>query len=184
MKTLLLITFIIIINSQKLLAQEILHTPDTVRLKRNANQTIVTDRAPQAVYAEVFGRSIDFSLNYDRRFSNRLDGWGFSAGLGGASSNEINNNNTYFSIPVSINYLAGKNGKYLEVGAGVSYFNATIDDNQDFYSGGSSIIGTLTIGYRNQPIHGGFMFRAGFNPIIFRNQFVPYYPYVSFGYNF
>ncbi len=159
-----------------------LHAQDTIHLRHLPKETILTDRPPQALYAEVFGRSIDFSINYDSRFSKRVDGWGFSAGFGVISGNIENRN--YFSLPVSANYLAGRNGKYLEVGAGLTYFNAKVTDTDEGTSGGNTIMGTFIIGYRNQPLHGGFMFRTGISPIILRNNFIPYYPYVSFGYNF
>ena len=181
--------FLILILSpfSKLYSQETIHLkhyPDTIHLKRSVNQVLLTDRPPQAVFAEIFGRSLDFSLNYDRRFLNQVDGWGFCVGVGVLGSDEIDDNSNYFSIPASINYLAGRNGKYLEVGAGLTYFNAAIDNTGGAISSGSSVIGTFIIGYRNQPIRGGFMFRAGFSPVILKNSFIPYYPYVSFGYNF
>jgi hypothetical protein len=178
--------FTIIVLSQNLFAQDTIHlkhTPDTIHLKRSVNDIIITDRPPQAVFAELFGRSIDFSLNYDRRFSNRVDGWGFSVGLGDVSDDNIDSRN-YFSIPVSVNYLVGKNGKYLEVGGGLTYFNANITDGAGANGEGNSVVGTFTVGYRNQPVKGGFMFRAGINPMIFSNNFVPFLPYVSFGYDF
>jgi hypothetical protein len=166
---------ILIFVFQKLIAQ------DTVYLKHTSPQKIiVTDRAPQAVFAEIYGRGGIFSANYDRRFSNRLDGLGFTVGAGYIAVDDI----SLLSIPVTINYLMGKNGKYFELGAGVSYFNASIHDGTDASSGGHTFIGTTTIGYRSQPINGGFIFRAGINPFFFRNTFIPYWPYVSFGINF
>jgi hypothetical protein len=153
---------------------------DTVRLKRQYNPITVTDRAPQAVYAELFGKGLFFTVNYDRRFSKRVDGLGFSVGMGYLKVDDIG----IFSLPVGLNYLLGKNGKYFEFGAGASYLSAKISDINNATEHGSTVIGTMTLGYRSQPIKGGFMFRAGFNPLIFRDQFLPYYPYVSLGYSF
>ena len=155
---------------------------DTVHLKKDryAAPVTVTDRAPQAVYAELWGKGLIFSVNYDRRFSKRLDGLGFSVGAGYLKVDGVG----LFSLPVGLNYLLGKNGKYLELGAGASYFSATISDIDNASDHGSTVIGTMTIGYRSQPVNGGFMFRAGLNPIIFKNNFIPYWPYISFGYNF
>jgi hypothetical protein len=182
-----LLVIFLILTCTKLFAQDTIrlkHIPDTVHLRHTPNELTITDRPPQAVFAEIFGRSLDFSLNYDRRFLNQVDGWGFCAGIGVVENEGNNDNNNYFSIPVSVNYLAGRNGKYLEVGAGLTYFNAIIDNTGGASSSGNSVIGTFIIGYRNQPIRGGFMFRAGFSPVILKNSFIPYYPYVSFGYNF
>ncbi len=154
---------------------------DTVYLKKATGARTVTDRPPQAVFAEIFGRSIFFSLNYDRRFAKKLDGLGFSVGAGYILTNNIG----LFSLPVTLNYLLGNNGKYLEVGAGASYFNRRISNFDGLVNNnGSSLIGTMTIGYRSQPIKGGFMFRVGINPFFLKNNFIPYYPYVSFGYTF
>lgn len=153
---------------------------DTVYLKKERHNITVTDRAPQAVYAELWGKGLLFTANYDRRFSKRVDGLGFSVGAGYIKIDDV----SLFSLPIGLNYLLGKNGKYFEVGAGATYFSATIDDIGDASDHGSTVMGTMTLGYRSQPIKGGFMFRAGINPIIFRDNFIPYYPYVSFGYSF
>ncbi|HEY4875134.1 MAG TPA: hypothetical protein VIH86_06150 [Puia sp.] len=154
---------------------------DTVYLKHTSPLKItVTDRPPQAVFAELYGRGGVFSANYDRRFFNRLDGLGFTVGAGYIAIDGI----SLVSIPVTINYLLGKDGKYFELGAGATYFNARVNSDDDATASGHTIVGTMTIGYRSQPIMGGFMFRAGINPFFFRNTFIPYWPYVSFGINF
>jgi len=153
---------------------------DTVYLKKERRSITVTDRAPQAVYAELWGRGLLFTANYDRRFSKRVDGLGFNVGAGYIKIDDI----SLFSLPVGLNYLLGKNGKYFEVGAGATYFSARITDIGDATDHGNTVVGNMTLGYRSQPIKGGFMFRAGVNPIFFRNVFIPYYPYVSFGYSF
>ena len=169
---------ILIFNFQKSISQ------DTIHLKHSSTsftqKFIVTDRPPQAFFAEVYGRAGIFSVNYDRRFSNRLDGFGFTVGAGYFSIAGL----SLVSVPVTINYLLGNNGKYLELGGGATYFNARINDEDDASNGGHTFVGTLTIGYRSQPMKGGFMFRAGINPFFFRNTFIPYWPYVSFGINF
>ncbi len=156
---------------------------DTVFLRKNkALRTVVTDRAPQAVFAEVFGRAAMASINYDRRFSKKLDGLGFTVGAGYFKID----GDEFYSFPVTLNYLLGKNGRYFEVGAGATVFNhnlATIDWGPDG-TGSGPVMGTMTIGYRSQPVNGGFMFRVGINPLFIRNSFLPYYPYISFGYNF
>jgi len=153
---------------------------DTVYLKKEHHTITVTDRAPQAFYAELWGKGLLFTANYDRRFSKRLDGLGFSIGAGYIKIDDV----SLFSLPVGLNYLLGKNGKYFELGAGASYFSARITDIGDATDHGSTVVGTMTIGYRSQPVHSGFMFRAGVNPIFFKNTFIPYWPYVSFGYSF
>lgn len=153
---------------------------DTVYLKKEKKQKIITDRAPQAVFVELYGRGIIFSANYDRRFSKRLDGLGFSIGTGFFKVDEF----TFLTIPATLNYLIGGRGKYFETGAGLTFANAGIDDYfNDVKSSGSIILGTMTFGYRSQPVKGGFNFRGGLNLFAGQGVFAPY-PYISFGYGF
>lgn len=42
---------------------------------------------------------------------------------------------------------------------------------------------SLTVGYRSQPVQGGFCFRGGITPVFIDDVIFPY-PYLSFGYNF
>lgn len=171
------------------IAQDTIHFkhPDTVRLKKSPADIIVTDRPPQTVFIEFGGRSIIFSGNYDARFSKRVDGIGYSVGLGYTEEDALG----LFSVPVSINWLLGKKGKYFETGIGATYFNKDIKkyfDNEYFIDnsndlGGSSVIGTFTAGYRRQPIKGGFVFRTGFNILIYQDNFAPII-YLGFGYSF
>jgi hypothetical protein len=188
MKKIFIIVLILI--AQKTIAQ------DTVHLKQQETQIVYRDRTPQAVFGEILGRAGDFSLNYDRRFlkraiSKRDNGWGFCIGIGLINHwNSPDDDQDYLAVPVSVNYLAGKKGEYLELGAGFTYFNGTQKNgnggivNNSYSIGGNSVVGTLLIGYRIQPVNRGFMFRFGISPFILKNGIQPYYPYISFGYNF
>lgn len=78
---------------------------------------------------------------------------------------------------------------FFEAGAGITYYSGNIhlvDNVGDSVNGENTngIFGNLTFGYRKQPVDGGFSFRAGVSPIITKNSFKPYWPYVSFGYAF
>ncbi len=162
----------------------IIHTfvkaQDTVYLKKEAKQeSTYTDRPPQVLYAELYGRGLIYSINYDRRFNKHTTGAGFSAGAGVFGGSGF----TIVTIPVSFNYLLGKKGKYFETGIGATYINGSIKNIFDEPSHGSTWFGTLTAGYRSQPIKGGFCFRAGLNIIAGSGYFGPF-PYVSFGYCF
>ncbi|HSU28717.1 MAG TPA: hypothetical protein VLJ68_10070, partial [Chitinophagaceae bacterium] len=58
---------------------------DTIKLRKTEEERkriIVTDRPPQAWYFNVGGSGLVFSANYDRRFGKRLDGPGFTGGVG------------------------------------------------------------------------------------------------------
>jgi hypothetical protein len=163
-----------------LLIGGILQAQDSVFLRKENrrgmqdDRNIITDRPPQAVYLEVFGRGGILSFNYDRRFKNRPTGLGFSVGAGYVNDGEFG----ILSVPISLNYLMGNRGKYFETGAGVSIF--TSDSN--IFDTDSNVLGHLIFGYRRQPINGGFNFRAGIN--VFVGDIVTPYPYVSFGYGF
>jgi len=149
---------------------------DTAKIKRAQN-----------VYVELGGAGLFFSANYDARFSKRKDGFGGRIGFGFVSDN----GDSFTSIPVQLNYLAGKHGKYFEVGAGAVYVYYKNDYNHTadviyfhaLHGGSSTVIGTMTFGYRYQPVEGGFSFRGTFNPLFNASSFYPYGG-ISFGYTF
>jgi hypothetical protein len=153
---------------------------DTVRLKNIQKNTavIITDRPPQAVYIQIGGSAPLFSINYDRRFSKRVNGAGFSAGLGyyGESGASL------FSIPVSLNYLFGRSNHFIELAGGATYFSA----QSSFFGSDESetnIFFHINAGYRYQPTRGGFFFRGGISPLFAEGEFVTSF-YLGFGHNF
>lgn len=176
----LLMLIALSISSATIHAQKLPHTDS---LKNG-----YADKRAKTFFFEVLGPGAAYSVNYDVRFKKQQDGWGGRAGI----SYYANAGEHLFTVPLVLNYLAGKNGKYFEVGAGITYYNVNSNDlffdnsnygyaSEDINSG---IIGTLNFGYRYQPVDGGFSFRGGFSPIINSERFLPYWPYVSFGYAF
>lgn len=148
---------------------------DTIPLKPTAgraNKKTVTDRPPQVVYFGIGGSGPIFSVNYDRRFGKKLNGVGFTSGLGffGATGGSI------FSIPASINYLFGKQNHFLKLAAGATL---VIGSSNDFFDGNSSsgtvVIGHVNLGYRYQPATGGFFARTGVSPLFFEGEYVTSY---------
>ncbi len=138
----------------------------------------------RAAYVEIFGNGLTYSLNYDARFGKAFDGLGFKAGV----SYIAIDGQAVATIPFGLNYLLGKNGKYLELGAGGTYgigydstntFQVNDDRNTE-----DQWFGTLTFGYRREPKEGGFLFRVALTPIITQGVFWPFYGGVSFGYAF
>ncbi len=109
-----------------------------------------------AFYAELGGNGLLFSANYDYRAGEKF---GFRGGLGylGIGSTGV------VTIPLGINVLLGKDGKYFEMGVGAT---AVISD-YDLY-------GTLSFSYRSQPLEGGVMWKAGITPFFNREDFVPF----------
>ena len=156
---------------------------DTIRLKNNGpegRKKIVTDRAPQAVYFGIGGSGPIFSVNYDRRFGKKLNGFGFTAGLGffGESGSSV------FSIPASINYLFGRQSHFLELATGATFvteaYSGFDDDN---YEESSIFIGHVSLGYRYQPSKGGFFARTGVSPIFSQGDYFTSF-YLGLGYCF
>jgi hypothetical protein len=145
----------------------------------------VSSNASQ-IYFELGGPGIIYSFNYDGRLGRFENGIGFRIGIGGAAVN----GSGYMAIPFQLNYLAGRNGKYLELGAGATYapkldlFGTTTSDGTPI---NPQTYGTLTIGFRKQPLgKKGFTFRAAFSPIFSfagGGSFLPFGG-VSWGYRF
>ena len=140
-------------------------------------------QAPQ-LYAELGGPSVA-GLNFDTRFSKKENGIGGRIGFGGFL---IDRSGLLF-IPVGINYLVGKpdSKNFLELGLNLSYVSATENgDEADTDNNLSDTWGSLTLGYRYQPIGPGVTFRASVNPFFaFKNGvFWPLYGGVSIGYKF
>lgn len=137
----------------------------------------------KSVYVEYGGPSAIYSVNYDMRFMRSNRGWGLRAGLGILPSQGISN----VSIPVQVNYLLGKTRHFFEAGAGATYFHG---DRSDSWFGpseeGSMVFGSLSAGYRYQPLSRGITARAGITGIAgaFNNHPVAVLPHLSVGYRF
>jgi hypothetical protein len=164
--------------------QRILFFGFLVFLTNFPNEGYSQSDSHSAVYLELFGNGLTYSLNYDMRFSGKPDGIGGRAGIGYFAIDGI----SLATVPLMVNYLMGKNGKYFEIGAGATYLAAA--DRQNSNPTGSPInrgtgwIGSLSFGYRSQPVDGGFLFRAGVTPFFDRSSFWPFWPQVSVGYAF
>ena len=81
-----------------------------------------------------------------------------------------------FSLPAQINYLIGSKSKYLELGLGITYASKT-----SIYNGLST---TSLLGFRYQPINGGFNFRIFISPLINKQEFNPLWAGFSLGHTF
>ena len=146
--------------------------------------TFEPGKRAQSAFVELLGPGISYSFNYDTRFQDTRNGLGARGGIGYFSVDH----NSMLSIPIMLNYLLGKDGKYFEMGLGATYisFNSqeSAESNQILFIEDSGVIGTSVFGYRRQPIDGGFTFRAGISPVFGRGNFIPYFGYISFGYSF
>ncbi|MDR3693305.1 hypothetical protein [Mucilaginibacter sp.] len=158
------------------------HSSKAQSVRYSKTDSTLNTRA-QNVYIELGGPGLLFSANYDTRFSQRRDGLGGRIGLGFIASGGA----SVVTVPFQLNYLLGKKDKYFEIGLGATY--ASFNSGSNFLSfdttpvTSNTVLGTMTFGYRYQPVDGGFNFRASFNPIFDSSNFVPYFG-LSFGYTF
>jgi hypothetical protein len=140
---------------------------------------ITNGQAAKSMYFELGGPGLA-SINFDSRFSSKEDGIGGRIGVGGFS---IDGTSVVF-VPISLNYLLGKDGKnYFEIGGGITPVFVS-DDDVDEDDNFTSTFGHLNFGYRLQPAKGGFTFRAFITPLFGSWGFFPYWGGVSFGYKF
>ncbi len=140
----------------------------------------------QAIYAELGGAGLAYSINYDTRFNKGENGIGARIGIGTM--------NTNFTIPVQLNYLHGKGKHKLELGIGITsfLFSKRYENNQLVKRSIVSIpSGTLMYRYQDSAAH--FLFRAGLSPIFAPGNRSPFagpsklfllWPGISAGYKF
>jgi hypothetical protein len=149
---------------------------DTVK----RDSTIVPATRPRTVFLEIGGPGLALTANYDNRFGNQSDKWGFRVGVGYYNTGA----NWIATIPLQVNYLyaLGKNSSskfaessFLEFGIGTTFMRSQgsttgttfqFDDDTGFF-------GTATIGYRYQQADGGINFRIGFVPTVSAYGFIP-----------
>ncbi|HTQ45775.1 MAG TPA: hypothetical protein VMI75_23630 [Polyangiaceae bacterium] len=145
--------------------------------------------ANNALYIELLGAGLFYSLDYDRAFgpvSGRI-GIGYFSISSGNNASGGSSSATFISVPVTVSYLGIGSLKHMfEVGAGVSinYFGGSSSFAGVSTSGSATeVFGTVVLGYRYQPPDGGFFLRAGIDPIIGSFGFLPW-PYVGLGATF
>ncbi len=159
--------------------------------------------ATQSLFIEAGGAGLPYSFNYDFRFDKlNIDSWGMRIGVGAYALND----DSFFSLPIQITRLMGKNNHYFEIGGGitiVAFKNTT--EICDFNSSGQfvcearqnastsyviditgspNVVGTLIFGYRRMPENGGFTWRANLNPLFNSSGFWPLWLGVGLGYAF
>jgi hypothetical protein len=123
------------------------------------------------IYLELLGTGLLYSVNYEHRFAEH---WSGRVGFTRFSIPTIFEPELDLSVtgfPVLMNYLAGSNGHYFEMGAGAMVFKLNITGRElwlgmDVNGHATEVIGAMSIGYRYQPAKGGFLFRIGVTPLI------------------
>jgi len=149
---------------------------DTVK----RDSTIVLATKPRAVFIEVGGPGLALTANYDTRFGDGRDKWGFRVGAGYYNTGA----NWIASVPLQLNYLyqLGKDGSskfaessFLELGIGTTFMRSQGSTNGTTFEfdNDTGFFGTATIGYRYQQADGGINFRVGFVPTVSAYGFIP-----------
>ncbi|MBN1150212.1 hypothetical protein JXA84_03205 [candidate division WOR-3 bacterium] len=141
-----------------------------------------------AVYFELFGPGIFYSINYDFRPIRPL---ALRAGYSNWSMSSfflfIDGWIKFQSFPLTASYLTGKGNHSLELGLGAVPTHIEIDGTDYFFgeeieTSKTIVLGTGVLGYRYQPKNGKFL-RVGFTPLFNQNNFVPFVG-ASFGFCF
>ena len=145
-------------------------------------------------FAELGGPGILFSANIDRRFKASRLGFGWRAGIGFTTGDEMKTDNTGYTywdpvsvltVPAQLNYIFGQSGSphTFEVGAGITYVSKEIEIFNFYDDKSSQWFGSFSFMYRRQPVNGGFSWRIGFTPLVAKGYIQPTGA-VSVGYNF
>lgn len=152
---------------------------------------------PNAVYLELLGNGILYSINYDRLLTTHRN-LKISGRVGFSYFNiDLFDEMKGTSIPIEFLGWNGKNKGHFEFGVGLCSQFVEVNDvsilgpTQRTSSNGYYLTGR--VGYRLQKPDGGFLFRVGFVPMILiaerssgdvdRTKFVPWFG-LSFGYSF
>jgi hypothetical protein len=147
----------------------------------------------KSAFLELGGNGLGFSANFDARFKKEDKGLGFRAGIGffpgvraGDNSVTIFSWPTILSVPVGINYLAGKAPNYFEAGLGTTYLYAKGHFTFFFFGTDGTLRQLVFIpsaGYRYAKPGRSFQFRISITPYIFSGG-TAFYGGISVGYKF
>lgn len=135
-----------------------------------------SDFARSAIYVEVLGQGILYSVNYDHRISQHFS---LRAGYSHWSMPFVFIDKlTFTGFPIMLNYLTGEGTGHLELGIGLMPTTVSLHGREWFFgtqqeASGSIVLGTATIGYRSQSQDGGFVFRIGVTPIFTFKEVLP-----------
>ncbi len=134
--------------------------------------TTPTGPAWNSIYAEALGTGLVYTLNYERLLSQSF---GLRLGFGYLPVSAEKKNGTTVSesatsAPLTLSWFPfGASSSKLEIGAGLSYIDLT--KSVRGFPQVNSIGYAGIIGYRYEDEDGGFLFRAGFTPIILLGGF-------------
>jgi hypothetical protein len=127
--------------------------------------------ANNSFFIEAGGPGLLYSVNYERIVENDF---GLRVGASyaslSASAGSSSASATFATFPVIASYLGLREGNHtLELGAGgtMVYASGAASGTGIAASGsGMTALGTALIGYRRQPVNGGFQFRIGLEALV------------------
>jgi len=136
--------------------------------------------ANNAIYLELLGPALFYSIDYDRAFGDfaaRIGFGYFSVGTTAVSGNGTSVSSakaSFLAVPITVSYLGvGSKKHMLELGAGVTILSLGAGFNTFGAEGSSAnasaiiVAPTGIVGYRLQPPDGGFFLHAGLAPELF-----------------
>jgi hypothetical protein len=131
--------------------------------------TTVFSQANKSIFFEVGGNGIGLSANFDSRFTKSEKGFGYRIGIGfvpGIDGGDVISTSPFITIPVGLNYLAGKAPNYFEGGIGATYISGSIGILGSDKEKSSGIGFAPSIGYRYAKTGKGFQGRIFISPLI------------------
>ena len=122
--------------------------------------------ARNVVYIEAGGNALLYSVNYERMI---IGGLTARVGAGFIPAwfpwvDEDDDGALLTVVPVQLSFVFGPGNHHMEMGAGATFGNASVDIG-DLEGSESWVFGTGTVGYRYQPPEGGIVFRATLTPL-------------------
>ncbi len=168
------------------------NTPNTTEGSPNRDSTVaLPEIARNTIFIEGLGNGITYSVNVERLLTPN---WSVRAGFGTFAldirvpfTDLVALRGSFVSVPLTTSYLLnlGGSASNLEFGVGitpiftVATLTAPIVGNVP--AAFATVLGTGVIGYRLQPLSGGFNFRIGLTPIALLSPFFLPLPSVGIG---
>ena len=161
------------------------YAQQTATSPNSTEDTASSERAQNAVYIELGGAGLLYSVNYDRHVFGR---WHLRAGYSTLGSDFwFGDNGRTHLVPLQFVFVSQTEHAF-ELGAGLTLVWQSNDPDplgqptSDF----GAMIPSFTAGYRYQPRDQGFLFRIGFTPFVGYDNTLRILPYggISFGYAF
>jgi hypothetical protein len=144
--------------------------------------------ANNALYLELLGAALFYSVNYDRRIGDLAlrGGLTYFSVSSGVNADGESASASWIGFPLSVMYNIGSLKHSFEVGAGVTIHHVSGSVNTlgvESSDSATMVLGHAILGYRFQPPQTGFFLRAGLSPIIGSGVFLPW-PHVGLGATF